>query len=164
MGGVCRWRWATARAIPVAIDSLCFDHERRERVVEQPKQRRHVNDRVVVRLAVPARGPPASDAPPAHRLVRTMRLMVRSGLTEASSRAFAVAGAIGSLEARGEAGGRHEQKVVQIVTTTIERAKRRHLEDINQVVAAITSLTQTRFPCVFCRFDLFEETGKMLSH
>ena len=54
--------------------------------------------------------------------------------------------------------------IVQIITTTIERVKRRHLEDIDQVKAAITSLTQTRYPCVFCRYQEFAELGKMLSH
>jgi len=54
--------------------------------------------------------------------------------------------------------------IVQIITTARERVRRRHLEDIDQVKAAIISMTQTRFPAVFLRFDQFQGLGKMMSH
>jgi hypothetical protein len=54
--------------------------------------------------------------------------------------------------------------IVQVITTARERIRRRHLEDIDQVKTAIISMTQTRFPAIFCRFDQFQALGKMMSH
>lgn len=54
--------------------------------------------------------------------------------------------------------------IVQVLRTTIERRKMQQAQDISQLRTSIASMTQTRFPAVYIRFDIVQKLGKMVPH